>query len=281
MRKALTSFSSFIISLMLISTALTGTTSHAQATQGGVAVPPPAPEINDSMRQLLAPTGKLRVGVYPGSPNSMIVGSTPDKNAGVGFELGRAFAQYLGVPFEPVVYQMNGEVLTAAKEKKVDFVFTNATPVRAEYIDFVEPVLLIEQSYIVSTNSKIKKIDDIDVPGVKVGVSAGSTSQATLPKLLKNATFVVTPNLQIAEQKIKSGEIDAFATNKAILFELADRLPNSTVLTGAWGYEKISAGLPKGREQGLALLAKFSEEMRQKGFVNEAAARAGLRGLKN
>jgi polar amino acid transport system substrate-binding protein len=69
-----------------------------------------------------------------------------------------------------------------------------------------------------------------------------------------------------------------FATNKAILYELSDRLPGSTVLEGAWGYEKFAAGIPKGREGGLPLLNQFLSEAQKNGRIADAVKRAGVRG---
>jgi polar amino acid transport system substrate-binding protein len=77
---------------------------------------------------------------------------------------------------------------------------------------------------------------------------------------------------------LKSGELEGFATNKAILYELYDRLPGATVLDGAWGYEKFAAGIPKGREDGLPLLNQFLSEAQQNGQVANAVERAGVRG---
>jgi len=71
--------------------------------------------MSDDFVKALAPTGRLRVGLYPGSPGSLMVGDTPDKNRGLGFELGRAFAQFLDVPFEPIIFATNGEILAQAK----------------------------------------------------------------------------------------------------------------------------------------------------------------------
>src|SRR6516164_1453404 len=89
----------------------------------------------------LAPTGKLRVGLYPGTPTS-IIGDPASGNAkGVGFDLGRELAKAAGVPFEPVVFPKNAEVLAAAKAGTVDMVFTNATPARMNDMDFSPTVL--------------------------------------------------------------------------------------------------------------------------------------------
>src|SRR2546426_4023228 len=84
----------------------------------------------------LAPTGKLRVGLYPGTPTS-IIGDPASRDAkGVGFELGRELAQRADVPFEPVVFPNNADVFAAAKSGLVDMVFTNATPARMKELDF-------------------------------------------------------------------------------------------------------------------------------------------------
>ena len=228
----------------------------------------------------LAPTGKLRVGLYPGSPDSLIQSDGPEGNKGMGFEIGRALANYLNVPFEPIVFPKNGDVLAAAKEGKVDFVFVNATPVRAEFLDFVEPTIFSEQSYLVGPKCEIRSISEIDRPYMKIGVSGGSTSQAVLPTILKNATLIPTKSLKETEQMLLSGEIDAFATNKGILFELADKIPNTLVLEGAWGLERIAIGIPKGRSSGLPVIAQFSKEILAQGLVADAVKRAGMRGVK-
>src|SRR5476649_47299 len=105
----------------------------------------PAPEI----RHALAPTGRLRVGVYPGSPTSMIRDPKTGEMKGVALELGKELARRLGVPFEPVVFQRPAEVIEGMKAGNVDITFTNASPARARDIDFTPPLLGIEQGFLV------------------------------------------------------------------------------------------------------------------------------------
>lgn len=228
----------------------------------------------------IAPSGKLRVGLYPGSPSSFIPAGSGQAERGVGFELGRALAGALGIPFEPVVYQSNGELLAAAKQQQIDVVFTNATPARAAFLDFADPLLLIEQGYLVTPRSPAQRMADIDQASMRIGVSPGSTSQATLPGILKLARLSVADNLQVAAQRLNAGELDAFASNKGILFELSDKVPGSKVLDGAWGLEKISLGVPRGREQAFGQLRLFSRQAHDAGMVQAAAQRAGMRGFR-
>jgi len=74
-------------------------------------------------------------------------------------------------------------------------------------------------------------------------------------------------------------KVDAYATNKAILFEMSDQLPGSTVVDGRWGLEHIAIGVPKGRDSGMAYLGKFTEDAKSEGLVKRAAEGAGLRGI--
>ncbi|HYT97436.1 MAG TPA: transporter substrate-binding domain-containing protein [Casimicrobiaceae bacterium] len=226
----------------------------------------------------LAPTGKLRVGLYPGTPTSIIGEPTSGDAKGVGFELGRALAERAGVSFEPVVFPRNADVLAAAKSGTVDMVFTNATPARMNDMDFSPVVLQIEQGYLVPGGSAIRARDEIDRTGVRVGVSEGSTSEATLSRELRNAKVVRTSSLKTAIDMLSSGRLDAFATNKATLFEISDALPASRVLDGRWGLESFAIGIPEGREAAMPLIRSFVGDAKTKDIVTGAVERAGLRG---
>jgi polar amino acid transport system substrate-binding protein len=230
--------------------------------------------------KVLAPTGKLRVGLYPGSPNSLLKGVNGASDVGMGFELGAALAKYLNVPFDPIIFAKNGDVLAAAKEGKIDFVFVNATPAREQYLSFAAPILLSEQSYLVGPKCEVRSIKEIDRPFMKIGVAGGSTSEAVLPGLLKNAKLISTKNMKEAEQMLLSGELDAFATNKGILYDLAGKVPGAVVLDETWGQEQIAIGVPKGRESAMPVLENFTKDMRSGNFVPEAMQRAGMRGVK-
>ena len=229
-------------------------------------------------RQALAPAGVLRMGLYAGSPTSFVADAATGEARGVGHDLGLALAGRLGLAFEPVVYSRPAEVLEAAKAGRVDLAFTNATPARAKDLDFTPTVLAIELGYLVPAGSPIADAAAVDATGVRVGVSAGSTSEGVLARELRQARLVAVAPLEAAGQWLARGELDAFATNKAILHEMADGLAGSRVLAGRWGLESLALGIPKGRGAALPLLLAFAESAAAGGLVERAAARAGLRG---
>jgi polar amino acid transport system substrate-binding protein len=237
-----------------------------------------APRMDAEARRALAPTGSLRVGVYPGSPTSMIVEARTGQKTGIAHDLGRELALQLGVPFAVVEFRRVAEVLDALKVGAVDFTFTNATAVRAKDVEFTATLLQLELGYIVPSGSKITAMPDIDQSGVRVGVSEGSSSQGTLSRQFKNATIIAAPSLKAAREMLSQGKLDAFATNKAVLFELADELPGARVIDGRWGLENMAIAVPKGRERGILVLREFAEQVTASGLLQSIVLRAGLRG---
>ena len=243
----------------------------------GCVNPPLAP--TPEVRKVLAPTGTLRLGLSLGTPGQMIRDPVTGDVRGIGYELGRAFAKRLGVPFEVVLIQGNAQFIEAMQSGRVDFGSNNATPARAVYMSFAQPHLAVEAGYLVSVNSKISSVADVDRDGVRLGVTQGSTSEAKFATELKNAVLIRAPSIATAEKMLASGQIDVFATNKGNLFDMSDRLPGSRVLDGRYGIEQVSIAIPKGRELGMAFLHQFVEDSKTTGLVAAAAQRAGLRGL--
>lgn len=238
-----------------------------------------APVVPDSeVRQMLAPTGTLRVGLSLGTAGQMLRDTASGETKGVAYELGKELARRLGVPFEPVVLAGNAQVLEALKSGRVDVASTNATPARAKDMDFTQPYLEIEAGLLVPPDSTISSLADADRAGIRIGVTQGSTSDARFSQELKHATLVRAATLDNAIEMLASRQVDVFATNKTILFAMSDKLPGFQVLDGRYAVEQISIAIPKGREVGLYFARRFVDEMKAEGLVASAVQRAGLRG---
>ena len=248
----------------------------AAACLAACASPPAAPGPQE--RAILAPTGSLRVGVYAGSPTSLVRDPASGEARGISVDIGRELARHLGVPYEQAEFPRLAAVLDALKAGQVDFTITNATPTRAAEMNFTAPLVELELGYLVVPGSRVAVIADVDRPGIKVGVSQGSSSQAALAREYKNATVVPAPSLKAAAEMLAKGEVDTFATNKAILFEMADDLRGARVLDGRWGLEHLAIAIPKGREAGMDYVRRFAKAVKDDGQVRRAAERAGLRG---
>jgi polar amino acid transport system substrate-binding protein len=226
----------------------------------------------------LAPNGKLRVGVYYGSPTSMVRDAKTSEIHGLSFDLGHELAKRLNVPFEQVTYQRISDVLEGMKAGDVDFTVSNSTPARATFVAFSQNLITIELGYLVAASSPIMKIDDIQKPGLKVGVTQNSTSQGAIPKLLPNAIVVPAENYKRGIEMLTHGEIDTYATNKPTLFEMSDQMPGSRILEGRWGEEHLAVAIPKGNDAALDYIRHFVDDVKASGLVARSAEQAGLRG---
>jgi polar amino acid transport system substrate-binding protein len=78
---------------------------------------------------------------------------------------------------------------------------------------------------------------------------------------------------------LKAGRIDAFSSNKAILFEMSDSIPGSRVLADVIGYESMAIGVPKDRAAAIPKVNLWIDSVNTSGKLAEIVAHSGLRGV--
>ena len=236
-----------------------------------------------SPREALAPTGVLRIGVYPGSPSSMIGDPKSSDVHGVdGGSRPGARREARRFPSNSWFSSASPTSSMPLKTGAVDFTITNATPARAQDVDFGPNLLDFELGYLVAQSSPLRTSDDVRTGKLRIGVTKGSTSERTLPPLLPNATLVPATSLKDATDMLARGEIDAYATHKPTLFEMSDHMPGSRVLAGRWGLEHLAAAIPKGPRPRTGLSASLlrrspRERPRDQGRGASRAARSRQR----
>jgi polar amino acid transport system substrate-binding protein len=197
----------------------------------------------------------------------------------VAYDLGHALAERLGVPVQVIEYPRVADIVDALQRQEVDITFTNASAARARVVDFTAPLIRLELGVLVGPSSTLTAFSQVDRPGLRVGVTQGSSSQTVLRQRFKHAQVVPVTSLAAARQGLQSGELDVFATNKGILFELAQQLPGFRVLDDRWGLEHLAIAIPQGRAAGLNFIQQWVTQELAADTVPRMAARAGLRGL--
>jgi len=230
-------------------------------------------------RAALAPTGTLRVAFV-----TALIYASKDPSTGelrgMAVELGRELSARAGLAFQPVAYSGFPALVAGAKAGEWDVAFAGVTPDRAAAIDFAVPYMVIEQGYLVRAGLSAATMDDVDAPGVRVGVLDKAAADALLTRNLKRATLVRAANISELYGLIGAGKADVIATGKTGLFTVAEKEPGSRVLEGRLLVESAAIGVPKGRDPAaLAYLTRFTEEAKASGLVKEAIDRARLRGV--
>lgn len=222
----------------------------------------------------LAPTGKLRAAINLG--NGVLAQKGDDGPKGVTPDLARELGKRLGVPVELVTYDAAGKVFDDAKNNKWDIGFVAIEPVRAEIIEFTAPYVLIEGTYMVHKDSPLKKIEDVDKPGIRIAVGLKSAYDLYLTRTIKNATIVRAPagGGQAMIDTFLNEKLEVAAGVRQPLEAYAATHPDMRVMEGAFQQINQAMGTPKGRTAGAAYLRKFVEEMKASGFVADALKRS-------
>jgi polar amino acid transport system substrate-binding protein len=229
-------------------------------------------------RLVLAPSGKLRVGVFP-SPTSVLHDRVSGEVKGVTVEVGRELARRLGVAMELVEFPQVTGVLDAMSISAVDVTIAAAARERATSLAYSSLVFGIDAGYIVSARSSISTADKVDRRGVRVGATAGAWPFTHLSTELKEATLLPVPSPAAAMEMIAAGTLDAYATNKALLTSLAAASKDARILEGGWGVENLVIAIPRPREQCLAYVNSFVQSIKADGLISAAATRANVQAI--
>ncbi|MFE4002733.1 transporter substrate-binding domain-containing protein [Nocardioides sp. YIM B13467] len=136
----------------------------------------------------LAPTGTLRASINLGNP--VLAQGTPEAPSGVTVDIARELASRLGVPVSFQCFDAARKSFEALRTGAADVAFLAVEPARAAEVEFTAPYVLIEGVYAVAADSPIRTADDVDRPGVRVGVKEGSAYDLFLTRTLVNAEVV-------------------------------------------------------------------------------------------
>jgi polar amino acid transport system substrate-binding protein len=145
--------------------------------------------------------------------------------------------------------------------------------------DYAPLHLQVEFGYLVPEQSAIKKLEDVDQPGVRVAVQDRTQLAIFLAHNLKKGQIVKEPNNPATFETLKSGGADAVFSVKPNLHQLMGHSTGFRVLVGSPGLDLHAMAMPKGRDAGHAYAHAFIEEAKSSGLVKRAIDRMGLRGV--
>ena len=235
--------------------------------------------VTSEERQALAPTGKLRVALLADNPVTAAKDPRTGDMAGVAIDLTRELARRMGVTYELVVYETVAQLIDSAAGDAWDVVFIGMNPDRAKRIRFTGAYAEVELGYLVPPGSPVSSIADADRPDIRIAVQTKGGADILLSKQLKSAQLVRAPTIAGCIELLKSGKADALAAVKTFLYPASDNLSGSRVLDGRVSMTPIGIGVPPQRESAAPVTKRFIEDVKASGFVQQALARASLRGV--
>jgi polar amino acid transport system substrate-binding protein len=227
----------------------------------------------------LAPDGVLRAAFLTGP-----LYATPDAGSGryrgVVIDLGELLARQLGVAFEPRPQPGVAAILAGAQEGRFDVVFLGISAERAATIAFSPPYLEVEQGVLLNPGVPVQRLEEIDRPGLRIGVLERAGADAHLTQHARALQIVRLPSLDGVFAELAAGRIDMAAATKSRLIAEAGKRPGTRILDGRLLIEPIGIGVARSRPAAaVQRLARFIEQAKASGAVADAVRRAGLTGV--
>ncbi|MDB5838453.1 MAG: amino acid transporter substrate-binding protein family [Herminiimonas sp.] len=225
------------------------------------------------------PTGKLRASINLGNPILANKDPATGQPFGVSVDLANELAKRLGVTAELVVFDTAGKSVEAVTNEQADFGFFAIDPLRGEGISFTPPYVVIEGSYMVPVDSPIQSNEQVDQPGHRVAVGAGSAYDLYLSRHLKHAQTVKAQTSPAVVDTFVEQKLEVAAGVRQQLEADAKRVSGVRLLPGRFMVINQAMGIPKSRSQeAFQYLYDFVEEMKRTGFVANALERHGIKG---
>jgi polar amino acid transport system substrate-binding protein len=277
----------FALSLTVVAAlVLTGCATQSSTTSTSSSTTPnsAASDLNKfdarAAAKTLAPSGTLRAAINFGNPILAKRGQGTEPPSGVSVDIARELGAKLGVPVQLVTFEAAGKVVEALKTGSVDLVFVAIDPVRGADIAYSAPYVIIEGSYMVPKNSPIQRNDQVDAPGNRIVVGAGSAYDLFLIRDLKKATLVRANSSPQVVDKLVAEKFEVAAGVRQQLEADAKRFPGVRMLEGRFMQIDQALGVPKtgNREEGVPYLRAFVEELKRSGFVDSSLKRHRIEG---
>jgi polar amino acid transport system substrate-binding protein len=232
------------------------------------------------MNSEIAPTGKLRMGIN-GSNATLYTRAADGSASGIAADIGKFIAGKLGVPFEALVYSGAASYTASFGKGDWDIIITGRNPLAATLVDFMPDVILIDYVYIAAPGREFSGPDQVDRPGVKIGVPRNASADAFLTPRLKSAELLRTAgDADAAIELLRSGGIDLYATGIESVQKIADRLPGSKII-GAFETVAFAVSTAKGWSPAAKnKLTQLVNEAKAAGIVQRAIAQSGQKGVR-
>ena len=185
----------------------------------------------------------------------------------VGNALIGTLAERLGVEMQIIEQPSPPAAIKTLNEGGCDLSILGVEESRRKLVDFTPSVIQFDFAYLVPSRSDIQETDEVDRPGCRISVPSGHASWMALKAAIKHAEIVATEIPDEAFAMVQAGEVDVFALPREQLIDYADMLPGSRILAKGFGYNVGSFAIAKGRQNLLAFMSDFVEEVKDSGLV--------------
>ncbi|WP_341677066.1 ABC transporter substrate-binding protein [Niveibacterium sp. SC-1] len=199
---------------------------------------------------------------------------------GVDVDMARAFAAELGAELRFVDTNFL-RVDSDLKEARCDVAMTGlaVTPEREARMDFTRPHLRSDVYAVTTLNSRrVRRWEDIDRPGIRVAVQAGTYHEPLMRERLRQAELVVINPPQTREGELEAGRVDVFMSDYPFTRKMQDNHDWVRVIAPPSSYRptNYAYAVRPGDRAWLQRVDAFVAAIKADGRLRVAARRYGL-----
>jgi len=229
----------------------------------------------------LAPSGMLRAVYLATNPAHAVKDAATGEPRGTVVDVARELGRRLGVAAALTALPSPQHVIDAVQRGDADIGFVAYNPERAGPVEFSQPFMLVQQTFIVRADSSIRSVADIDRPNQKIGAGTGDSIALYLARNLKQARLMEMPrgDADDAAKAVVSGSIDAFGANRQRLTDALRGVSGLRLLPDdLYGVEQTII-VATGKPEALIAVNRFIDDIRSSGFLRSAIEKSGIIGI--
>jgi ABC-type amino acid transport substrate-binding protein len=225
-------------------------------------------------------SGELRVCIWPEYYGISFRNSKNGMVSGLDADLAQELARELGVRLKLVDSSFASFIPALLGEQcDVAMMAVAVTPQRQEKVAFSQPYLRSDVYAVTTRNSqRVRSWNDIDQPGTRVAVAAGTFHEPLMRERLKKAELVVVKAPQTREGELEAGRVDVFMSDFPFTRKMSDHHDWAQVLTPPAPYFSVpyAWAVKPGDAAWLKALDRFGGAIKADGRLARTAQRYGL-----
>ncbi|KPF68792.1 amino acid ABC transporter substrate-binding protein [beta proteobacterium AAP99] len=226
-------------------------------------------------------SGELKVCIWPDYYGITYRNPKTQQLSGIDIDLSAQLARQLGVRLTYVDSSFVNLVTDVTSDRcDVAMFAVGVLPQRAERLRFTAPYLASDIFGVTTRSSRvIRQWADIDQPGVRVAVQAGTFMEPVMRERLKQATMVVIRPPQTRETELEAGRVDVFMTDYPYSRRLLDNADWARLVAPPQAFHVLpyAYAVKPGDEAWFKEVDAFVSRIKADGTLAAAASRHGLR----
>lgn len=228
-----------------------------------------APIVHANTLQEIQQRGKVRILINTGVPPFTFIDDA-GKPTGLCVELGKLVGEKMGVEVEFVDVDWAG-LIPSLMSGRADMIGDrlSATLERAMNVSFADPYLLTGTIGYVTDRVDFTHIDEIDQPGVKVGVILGTIGESTARKKLKHAQVIPYDSTADTTQALLAGRVDVVLEDDIVAFNEIKKDPSMRIIDGYILVDTYGFAVRQGDNDLRLWLNLFFETIKRSGEFGE------------